>query len=295
MKTLLTKLLGFSVFGFSVLSFVFMGPVAAQEVQTAIIDDSVPGSYLNLSQRGGRPIGPGVDNDGPPPLQQASMQATFSNFELNGIAFDAWQSCRATGTVDECLATLGPSLRQQHPGGIGGDTFAFDVTITNTSPAGGPVLTSFAFQSKFSESPALGSRIGDKLFFAARAGLTSTAAKPLIGVKKNGTSNGLFRDGKVKGICINSSDDYPSDLNLGVENETLECAGGRTFDRSTNRPVLQAANGQFITEDSIIQLPKGLLPGESMTMRLLLDAGTDDGALQRAHGAAGPHPFIGPF
>jgi hypothetical protein len=178
-------------------------------------------------------------------------------------------------------------LRDLHPGEIGGDTFAFDITITNTSQSGGPVLTTFAFQSKFSESPALGSRIGDKLFSAQRDGdVISDADNPLIGVKKNGTTNGLF-GGKIKGICINSSDDYPSDLNLGVENETLECTGGRTFNRETNWPVLQAADGTYIEGDNI-KLPKGLLPGESMTMRLVMDAGTDDGALQRAYAASCP-------
>jgi PKD repeat protein len=264
-------------------------PALAQEanaepvvVQTAVISEDY--GYLNLSNRGGRPGGGGVDGDGPPPLQQASMTATFANFELNGIPFATWTTCRQTQTVDQCLATLGDTMREQHPGDIGGDTFTFDITITNTSPAGGPVLTTFAFQSKFSESPALGSRIGDKLFSAQRDTLTSNAANPLIGVKKNGTTNGLF-GGKIKGICINSSDDYPSDLNLGVENETLECTGGRTFNRDTNWPVLQAADGGYIDSNNI-KLPKGLLPGESMTMRLVLDAGTDDGALQRAYAAS---------
>jgi hypothetical protein len=196
------------------------------------------------------------------------MTATFANFELNGIDFDDWQVCRATGSVDDCLATLGSTLREQHPGDIGGDTFAFDITITNTSATGGPVLTTFAFQSKFSESPALGSRIGDKLFSALVVSpsngshlctpSTTDAPNPLIGVKKNGTTNGLF-GGKVKGICINSSDDYPSDLNLGVENENLECTGGRTFNRETNWPVLQAADGTYIEGDNI-KLPKGCCP-----------------------------------
>jgi hypothetical protein len=277
------------------LPFFSLEPVTADNhvVQTAVISEEY--GYLNLSTRGGQPTGPGVDGDGPPPLQQASMTATFANFELNGIPFDDWQACRATGSVDECLQDLldpeeTGGLRALHPGDIGGDTFAFDITITNTSPAGGPVLTTFAFQSKFSESPALGSRIGDKLFSAScvvdpltgpKCDIDTNADHPLGGVKKNGTTNGLF-GGKVKGICINSSDDYPSDLNLGVENENLECTGGRTFNRETNWPVLQAADGSYIEGDNI-QLPKGLLPGESMTMRLLLDAGTDDGALQRAY------------
>jgi hypothetical protein len=67
-------------------------PALAQEgtaepvvVQTAVISEDY--GYLNLSTRGGRPTGPGVDGDGPPPLQQASMTATFANFELNGIHF----------------------------------------------------------------------------------------------------------------------------------------------------------------------------------------------------------------
>jgi PKD repeat protein len=260
-------------------------------VQTAEVAEKY--GYLNLSAGGGGPSG--VDGDGAPALQKASMTATFSNFTLNGIGFSAWSACRATQSVDECLAALVAdrdgdgvkSLRDLHPGAIGGDVLAFDLTITNTSPSGGPVLTTFAFQSKFSESPALGSRIGDKLFSAQRVPLLtgeefiSNADNPLIGVKKNGTTNGLF-PGKIKGICINSSDDYPSDLNLGVENETLECAGGRTYDRTIDWVVLQAPDGSLITTSNI-KLPKGLLPGESMTMRLELDAGTDDGALQRAY------------
>jgi hypothetical protein len=185
-------------------------------VQRAEISESF--GYINLSQRGGRPTGPGVDNDGPPPLQPASMTAGFSNFTLNGIPFTGWHECRSQGnSVDQCLNELvadrdgdgNKGLRDLHPGEIGGDVFSFDMTITNTSPPG-VILTSFGFQSKFSESPALGSRIGDKLFSAVQDG---NAPSPLTGVKKNGTSNGLF-GGQVKFICINSSTDYPAQLNL---------------------------------------------------------------------------------
>ena len=267
-------------------------------VQRALINESF--GYINLSQRGGPPTGPGVDNDGPPPQQTASMEAVFSNFSLNGIPLADWQECRQVNmlSVNDCLEQLvvdrdgdgGKGLRDLHPGEIGGDTFAFDLTITNTSPTG-VVLTNFAFQSKFSESPALGSRIGDKLFKAMSGGLTSSAANPLFGVKKNGTSNGLYF-GKLKFICINSSTDYPAELNAGTENETLECAGGRGWNGSA--PQLQRANGAFISEGNIA-LPKGLLPGESQTIRILLDAGTDDGALQRGHGTGGPSGAIGPL
>jgi hypothetical protein len=259
----------------------------AQIVQRAVLDESF--GYINLSQRGGRPTGPGVDNDGPPPLQQASMEAEFSDFTLNGISFTAWQACRSGGmSVDDCLQQLVPD--DLHPGEIGGDVFAFDLTITNTSPTG-VVLTNFAFQSKFSESPALGSRIGDKLFSAVQDGLSSSAPSPLVGVKKNGTSNGLF-GGKVKFICINSSTDYPAELNAGTENETLECTGGRGWNGTA--PQLQTSSGTFIDAGNIA-LPKGLMPGESQTIRIVLDAGTDDGALQRAHGASGPSPDEGPL
>ncbi len=284
-----------------------------QYVQKAVVSDA----NFEFINRSGASEGDGEDS-GPPPGRGpggggdaddgpgggsaspvASMEATFSNFELNGIAYAAWQNCRAGTTamsIDECLQQLiadsnndgVKSLTELHPGAIGGDTLTFDVTITNTSGPG-VVLTAFAFQSKFSESPALGSRIGDKLFSAARVAIDSTAPDPLIGVKKNGTSNGLF-GGKIKGICINSSNDYPPELNLGVENETLECTGGRTFVipdvgsvnpiTSEDAPQLQAADGTLIDPGNI-KLPKGLLPGESMTMRLLLDAGTDDGALER--------------
>jgi hypothetical protein len=223
MKRAMRQIFAFLIIISLCLPVVSATPVLAQEpepspdavVQTAVIAEEY--GYLNLSDRGGRPGGGGVDGDGPPPLQQASMTATFANFELNGISFEKWQGCRATGSVDDCLATLGTTLRQQHPGEIGGDTFAFDITITNTSDPGGPVLTTFAFQSKFSESPAMGSRIGDKLFTARcvvdpltgpKCDIDTDADNPLIGVKKNGTTNGLF-GGKIKGICINSSDDYP--------------------------------------------------------------------------------------
>ena len=232
-----------------------LGNLQTVAIQTAVISEEY--GYLNLESRGGRPL----NILGPPPLQEASMTATFANFELNGIPFDNWQACRANKSVDECLLEeLDPNgdggLRALHPGEIGGDTFTFDITITNTSEPGGPVLTTFAFQSKFSESPALGSRIGDKLFSARRFGdVVSEAEHSLIGVKKNGTTNGLF-GGKIKGICINSSDDYPSELNLGIENETLECTGGRTFNYDTNWPVLQAADYSFIDEGNI-KLPKG--------------------------------------
>lgn len=248
--------------------------------QTAVVDDSIH-PYINFSEGGGGPGGgSGIDGDGPPPLQPASMSATFSDFTLNGVSFADWQACIAAGGS-------AVSCNPGHLGEIGGDVFEFDLTIENTSGPGGPTLTNFAFQSKFSESPALGSRIGDKLFKATRAALATAAPHPLGGVKKNGTSNGLF-GGKLKFICVNSSTDYSANLNAGTANETLECAGGRTviFDKNAQQDrvqvVLQAADGSTITPSNI-KVPKGLRPGESQTIRLHLDTSTDDGALQRAH------------
>jgi PKD repeat protein len=153
------------------------------------------------------------------------------------------------------------------PGGavIGGDAMEFDVKITNTS-TDGSILTAFAFQSKFSESPALGSRIGDKLFYAQLVP-DAHPPGPLVSVKKNGTSNGLFT-GKWKGICINSSEDFIPEFNSGLEDESLECAGNRADTNFDGEPeILKGAN------------IRGLYPGQSQTVRLRLDSGTTDGAL----------------
>lgn len=202
--------------------------------QTAWFDDNthpirVTPVEIDAGGGGGRPE--------PSPFA-ASMTASFSNF------------------------SLAPGV-----GIIGGDVLEFDVTITNTSPASdgpAPVLTAFAFQSKFSESPALASRIGDKLFSAVRIGGT---AGPLNSIKKNGTSNGLFTGG-WKGICINSSTDFRPEFNGAVEDESLECAGSRTDADGDGEPELDM---------SLL----GLRPGESQTVRVRLDSGTTDGALHR--------------
>jgi hypothetical protein len=161
---------------------------------------------------------------------------------------------------------------EEGDGLIGGDVLELDLTITNTSPSGsGVVLSAYAFQSKHSESPALGSRIGDKLFAATQEGVTAgpgtDASNLLSSVKKNGTSNGLY-SGKWKGICINSSTDFRPELNAGLSDESLECAGSRTDTDGDGEPEL---------DTSLL----GLRPGESQTVRLRLDSGTTDGALQR--------------
>jgi PKD repeat protein len=154
-------------------------------------------------------------------------------------------------------------------GVIGGDLLEFDVVITNTSPGdSGIVLSAFAFQSKFSESPALASRIGDKLFYGQ---LTEADVPhpdgPLGTVKKNGTSNGLFT-GQWKGICVNSSTDFLPEFNSGLEDESLECAGNRSDTDLDGEPELQTGGDML-----------GLRPGESQVVRLRLDSGTTDGAL----------------
>jgi hypothetical protein len=173
------------------------------------------------------------------------------------------------------------------PGGgvIGGDLLEFDVTITNTSPIGsGIVLTAFAFQSKVSESPALASRIGDKLFYAytvlAGPGQMDT-------VKKNGTSNGLF-SGEWKGICINSSVDFIPEFNSGVTDESLECAGNRADLNLDGDPELLTGGDML-----------GLRPGESQTIRIALDSGTTDGGLHVVQqgtltGTVEGVPIVGP-
>jgi hypothetical protein len=247
------------------------------QFQGAVVDDSIgepdPRFQVFPVQLPSTVPCPDPDNEGDPdpacgapeltPIG-ASMTAVLSGFTVS------------LGTVEETGEIgLGQGI-------IGGDILEFDVTITNTSPAGsGAVLTAFAFQSKFSESPALASRIGDKLYSAEKAPVGGTAG-PMVSVKKNGTSNGLFT-GKWKGICINSSTDYVPQFNAGIENESLECAGGRTD------VVTQDADGNIIANvpDGQPELAganpanaiPGLLPGQSQVIRLRLDSGTTDGAL----------------
>jgi PKD repeat protein len=148
-------------------------------------------------------------------------------------------------------------------GVIGGDAIEFDVTMTNTSTDPGAVMTAFAFQSKFSESPALASRIGDKAFY----GVLDAGGEEgkMASVKKNGTSNGLF-GGRWKGICINSSIDYIPEFNAGLEEESLECGGNRADLNFDGLPELQTP-------------VLGIYPGDSQTVRLRIEAGTTDGAL----------------
>jgi PKD repeat protein len=150
---------------------------------------------------------------------------------------------------------------------IGGDVLEFDLEITNTSdPASDAILSAYAFQSKFSESPALASRIGDKAFY----GVMVPGAHPdgpLTAVKKNGTSNGLF-GGRWKGICINSSEDFLPEFNAGLNDESLECAGNRADTDADGEP-------EILTGGDI----RGLAPGESQTVRVRIEAGTTDGAL----------------
>jgi len=148
-------------------------------------------------------------------------------------------------------------------GVIGGDVIEFDVTLTNTSSDPGAVMTAFAFQSKFSESPALASRIGDKAFYGVL--VSGGVEGQMVSVKKNGTSNGLF-GGRWKGICINSSTDYIPEFNAGLEDESLECGGNRADNDHDGLPELQFP----------IQ---GISPGDSQTVRIRIEAGTTDGAL----------------
>jgi PKD repeat protein len=168
---------------------------------------------------------------------------------------------------------------------IGGDALEMDVVLTNNSPAGsGIYLTAFAFQSKVSESPALASRTGDKAFYGVLVP-DAYPAGPMTSVKKNGTANGLF-SGRWKGICINSSTDFISEFNSGLEDESLECAGNRTDNNFDGLPELQNP-------------PVGIAPGASQTVRVRIEAGTTDGALHivepgTLQGRVTGTPVVGP-
>jgi PKD repeat protein len=167
---------------------------------------------------------------------------------------------------------------------IGGDAIELDILLTNTSTDPDAVLTAFAFQSKFSESPALASRIGDKAFY----GVLVAGAHPdgpMTSVKKNGTANGLF-GGRWKGICINSSTDFIPEFNSGIDDESLECAGNRADANFDGLPELQYP-------------PVGIYPGQSQTVRVRIEAGTTDGALHvvepgTLRGAVQGIPMTGP-
>jgi hypothetical protein len=179
--------------------------------------------------------GGGGGGGGPPPKEPtfiASMTAEISNIVVY------------VGGVDP------------NDGVIGGDAIEFDVTLTNTSTDPGAVMTAFAFQSKFSESPALASRIGDKAFYGVLVGWRRKGM--MTSVKKNGTSNGLF-GGRWKGICINSSIDYLPEFNAGLEDESLECGGNRADTDADGLPELQSP---------IL----GIYPGESQTVRIRIEA-----------------------
>ncbi len=210
-------------------------PAPAGTFQTGRTNDT-SGKYLTYRYE--------LEGDGPPGQQElripgAKMDAQFSNLELlpgDGI--------------------------------IGGDVLEFDVTMTNTSTDPDVVLSAFAFQSKNSESPALASRLGDKLFYGQlTVADPAHAAGPMASVKKNGTSQGLL-PGKWKGICINSSTDFIPEFNSGLEEESLECGGNRSDENADGEPELQTGGDML-----------GLRPGESQTVRLRLDSGTTDGAL----------------
>jgi hypothetical protein len=205
--------------------------------QIAIVDDSIHRFLTFELGSGDEDEGNGGGGGPSLGLFQTSSTASFSNF-----------------------------LVKPGVGAIGGDIFEFDLTIKNTSSDLNAVLTAFAFQSKFSESPGLGSRIGDKLFSARSLGIVGTdSSTPLDSVKKNAPAGGLI-PGSSKFISINSSKDFPETFNAGEENEALEFGGARFVDE----------NGELFVDPT-----KGLKAGESQTIRLALDFGTDDGALIR--------------
>jgi hypothetical protein len=260
---------------------VFPPPAPANTFQTAIIDDtkSDPPSTAFPS---GKPrhqtfpcdpeavtrfgactsppdtATPNPNGSGPPAVAGigASMTAVISNITVNGSPT--------------------PTFPAAGSGIIKGDTLEFDVTITNTS-TNGALLTAFGFQSKNSESPALASRIGDKLFLAILQ--SGGVDGQLSTVKKNGTSNGLL-PGKWKGICITSGRDFIPEFNSGVEDEPLECAGARE-DRTTQDANGVAIPGSGPDGNPELNLGLGLPPGGTQTIRIRLDSGTTDGAAHR--------------
>ncbi|MBK8988312.1 MAG: PKD domain-containing protein [Chloroflexi bacterium] len=184
-------------------------------------------------------------------------------FELEGEGGGGPPGGRIPSFASSMTAEISNIVVLPGDGVIGGDAIEFDVTLTNTSTDPGAVMTAFAFQSKFSESPALASRIGDKAFYGQ---LVSGGAEGMMAsVKKNGTSNGLF-GGRWKGICINSSTDYIPEFNAGLEEESLECGGNRADTDFDGLPELQVPI-------------MGIYPGQSQTVRIRIESGTTDGAL----------------
>jgi PKD repeat protein len=187
-----------------------------------------------------------------------------------------------TAEISDIAVFVG-GVDTEDDGVIGGDAIEFDVTLENTSSDPDAVMTAFAFQSKFSESPALASRIGDKAFYGQLAGGGEEGR--MSSVKKNGTSNGLF-GGRWKGICINSSIDYLPEFNAGLEEESLECGGNRADEDADGEPELQSP-------------VMGIYPGDSQTVRVRIEAGTTDGALHvvepgTLRGSVQGTPIVGP-
>jgi PKD repeat protein len=245
-------------------------PAPSGTFQTGRVNDTT-GRYITypaeLEQGGGGPPG------GQEPSFNASMTAVIQNIAV------------IPGRIEG--ESEGELVRNPDAGVIGGDAIEFDVVITNTSPASsGAVLSAYAFQSKFSESPALASRIGDKAFY----GVLVPGAHPMgpmVSVKKNGTSNGLF-SGRWKGICINSSEDFLPEFNSGLNDESLECAGNRADMDFDGEP-------EILTGDDML----GLRPGQSQTVRVRIEAGTTDGALHvvqpgTIRGGVAGLPIVGP-
>ena len=207
--------------------------------------------YITYPHEIEEPVEEGAPGGGGPPDQDPTIQSS------------------ATAVIDESSITVipGGTAPEGEPGGgglIGGDALEFDIVITNESDDPDAFLTAYAFQAKFSESPALANRIGDKAYFGQLVPGAHPDG-PLTSVKKNGTANGLFT-GRWKGICINSSTDFIPEFNAGLEDESLECTGNRADTDADGQPEIQ---------NPIV----GLAPGQSQTVRVRVEAGTTDGAL----------------
>jgi PKD repeat protein len=214
------------------------GPPAPDgRIQTGRVNDTT-GKYITYPFEIEEAVEEDAPGGGGPPVREPTIQSAMT-------------------------AEILPSTITVLPGAgvIGGDVLEFDLRLTNTSTDG--IMTAYAFQAKFSESPALASRIGDKAFYGTM--VAGAQDNKMTAVKKNGTSNGLY-SGRWKGICINSSEDFLPEFNSGLHDESLECAGNRAD-----------ADGDGLPE--LASPIRGIYPGDSQTVRIRIEAGTTDGAL----------------
>jgi PKD repeat protein len=229
------------------------GPAApARTFQTGRVNDTT-GEYITYPFEIEEAVEEGAPGGGGPPVREPTVESSMTA----EIVETSIVVCPGGTPVGDPDCPRGGGL-------IGGDALEFDVILTNTSLDPDAVMTAYGFQSKFSESPALASRIGDKAFYGVIVAEESSPGA-MTSVKKNGTSNGLF-SGRWKGICINSSDDFLPEFNSGLGDESLECGGNRIDANGDGEPELASPI-------------RGIYPGQSQTVRVRIEAGTTDGAL----------------